>query len=192
MNYYKGLIILLAIFSILNTVLTGFFYDQKNLALFELNNLSYTPIEFILIAFLIKGTLKEASNKKLIFISMPVFLVAWGLILLSMSSNNFDSAAVALEEIFLLSFCLLYYYENLKSPEQAFIYTTNEFWVVTAILIYSSSTFFVYLFRETNWQNLAFREQYDYIHLNASIFKNLFFSISVLIRHGKTTKFLNS
>jgi hypothetical protein len=106
--------------------------------------------------------------------------------------NNFDSVAVALEEIFLLGFCLLYYYENLKNPEQIFIYTTNEFWVITALLIYTSSTFFVYLLRESNSQNHAFFEQYDYIHLNASILKNIFFSIALLIRQGKTSKLLNS
>lgn len=188
---FKGFIFSLVLFAVLNTILTGIFNRFENEAYYYFNNLSYTPIEFLLVALMIRTILKNAQFKRLVLLSIPIFFFFWIVILSTISSKNFDSAAVALEELLLITFCIIYFYENIKNPNTIFIYSTQEFWAITGILIYASSTFFVYLFRESNWQNLNFREQYDYIHHCASIFKNICFAIAIGLKPYKTTNILN-
>ena len=52
------------------------------------------------------------------------------------------------EAILIISMCIYYFYDQLKETNTLLIYTTQNFWIIIAFLIYLSGTFFLYIYAE--------------------------------------------
>src|SRR5690606_13238679 len=66
----------------------------------------------------------------------------------------FDSYTPAFLSLAVLLYCVLYFHQQLDSPNVTFIYKTPWFWVVTGLLMYFSGGFLILLFTST----LMFKE----------------------------------
>lgn len=183
---FKRYIFFYALFCIFNTaglIFLNFYYPFK--PLFYALSVSYTPFEFVIFSLIFLKIFTTNTNKRIILIGIPFFLILWGILLGTTHQENFDSIAVALEEILLIGYALLYYFERISNIDSVFLYATPEFWVVAAILIYAAATFFVYLYADSYLGSGNFKQQYDMIHLIASIAKNILFTIALLTHQKK-------
>lgn len=182
---YKRYFFWYTFFCLANTFLTIRFYKLGLSELYYINNLIYTPVEFIFFSLIFIKIYTLPRNVKIIKYGAVLFFLLWIFITLISKPAGFDSIAVGIEELFIFAYSLIYFYEKIKNPDTVFIYTSSAFWAVTSLFIYASGTFFVYLFAASLWNNEAFSNQYDSIHLSISIIKNLLITF-VLVRKEHT------
>ena len=84
--------------------------------------------------------------------------------------------------------CLYYFYAELKQVTTDLIYTTKNFWIIIAFLIFLSGTFFLYIYTENMVQDDSFKKQYSIINSSFLVLKNILFSIAMIIKPGKTAQ----
>lgn len=186
---YKRYFFWYSFFCIFNTVLTIYFYENKVSQFYIINNLIYTPVEFIFFSLIFIKVYSIQSNIKIVKYGFLIYFTFWAAITFVLKPTDFDSIAVAFEEIFIFIYALIYFYEKIKNPDTVFIYTSPAFWAVSALFIYASGTFFVYLFASSLWNDKIFEYQYDFVHLNISIIKNILITFSLLKKENQISHF---
>lgn len=103
----------------------------------------FTVIEFGLFSLFFTYVIKGSLIKKiitLIFIAVTIFSIIDYLFLRKEEAFNSTIAGVA--QVLIISMCIYYFYYQLKQPNTFLIYTTQNFWIIIAFLIYVSGTFF--------------------------------------------------
>jgi hypothetical protein len=106
----------------------------------------FTVIEFVLLAWAYSFHLSQVISRKAmlaIAIAFVVFALLNSLFLQPL--HTFNSYAKCLECILILSFALVYVYLLLVSDEQRLLKTLPMFWINTAVLIYFTTIFFLFL-----------------------------------------------
>jgi hypothetical protein len=100
--------------------------------------------------------------------------------------NNLDTIPVTFQAIFIMSLCVVYFFQQIRNPNTLFIYSTFEFWIVTGILIYLAGTFFIYIFSS----NLTSEEldQYWSINYIFNTIKNILFALGLFVLGRKSKK----
>lgn len=96
---------------------------------------------------------------------------------------DFRSLIFSIENIIIIPFCVLYFYEQINKPDTYFIYLSKSFWIILGIIIYATGTLFVFIYIDS----LPAEEQGKYWVIN-SIFntvKNILFSIGICIKKPK-------
>jgi membrane-bound ClpP family serine protease len=113
----------------------------------------------------------------ILFISFCIFNI------LAKPFKNFDSVPTSIEAILLIAYCIVYLFEEVNKPQITFIYSSFHFWIVIAILIYFSATFFLFVYAAS----LPIKTAQDYWVIShiSNILKNIFFATSFVI-HAKT------
>jgi hypothetical protein len=106
--------------------------------------------------------------------------VAYAIAVPSFSNERFVEIIESLESILAIIYCILSLYEQIKDPETVFVYQNKKFWVIIALFIYFSSTFFLYLFATA----LSDEERHTYWVINNSfeILKNILFCVSFIMK----------
>ena len=103
----------------------------------------YAPIEYACIAFIFYLTLKKPKERKAIKISIVLYLM---LVIIStiywQSLEHNNSITYMIESVFIIYWCFIYFQhilnrEDLYQPEK-----DPTFWIIVAILIYFTGTFF--------------------------------------------------
>lgn len=140
----------------------------------------FTVIEYLSFAYIIYHLIKNSLLRKIIIFISPVFVLYSIVQYFTSSTTNIDSITITVENIVILSFCLFFFYEQLDVPEVTFIYLSYKFWVVLAILIYSTGTFFFFMF-SSSMSNDQW-ETWSLINYVFSILKNAFFSIAIIMK----------
>jgi len=119
--------------------------------------------------------------KKKIFKTILLVLSICFIAFCAISYNNakgyyFDSLPASIESIFIIIFCVLFFYEQINNPDISFIYSSKKFWIVTAFLVYLSGTLFLFIYTS----NLSIKEQAFYWPINFvfNILKNLIIALS--------------
>jgi hypothetical protein len=95
-----------------------------------------------------------------------------------------DSVPIAIETIAIFLFSFFYFFEQINDTENLFVYNQPSFWNVLGILIYLAGSFFVYI--SANSISLKQLLQYWMITNIASIIKNIFFVIAILLTVNQT------
>lgn len=95
-------------------------------------------------------------------------------------SETFNSKIAGAENILIIILCLYYFYEKLQETNSLLIYSTLNFWVIIALLIYSSGTFFLYLYAESTLKDKEFQDIYITINSSFVLLKNILLSIAML------------
>ena len=145
----------------------------------------FTVIEYVVFAFFLGSILEHKTIKKiLVFISLS-FVVFCIYQILAGTTKVFDSLQTSIGSIVLIAFCIVYLYEQINKPQLSFIYSTPQFWMVMAILIFLAGTFFLFVFAA----NLPKQEADKYWVINhlSNILKNILFSVAILV-YGKKPK----
>ena len=77
---------------------------------------------------------------------------------------------------------MLYFFEEMSTPQVSFVYSTPSFWLIVGILIYSTGTFFLFMFSENlsddEW------EKWSIINYVFTILKNICFAIAISIKNN--------
>ncbi len=148
-------------------------------------NAFYTPLELLFTALYMRPHLKNPVYKSFVLISLTVFFICWSPFLIFGKTEDYVSYIRAVTYSLILIFCLLYFYEQMRYPQTLFIYSQRHFWGIAGFLLFAAGTFFIFLFDQFSITVDGFLEQYVYIHAILFIIRNLFFTISFIVRAEK-------
>lgn len=148
----------------------------------------YTAVEFSFLTYFFTIIIKR--KKVILFIKVVyiAFISFWIInnVLLS-NIYRFDYISQAIEFIFLLAFCVLYFFQKVRVVSTEYIYSTYDFWLVAAILMYCAGTFFSFLVstsQEASPSTLAF----EYITRFGNIFKCILITIAFSINSDNSLR----
>ncbi|HTL09405.1 MAG TPA: hypothetical protein VL307_14140 [Chitinophagaceae bacterium] len=147
---------------------------------------TFTVIEYTVFAIFFYLCYRTPALKKWVIICSVVFSASEILNLFLASKEKFDALPASMEAILIIAFSLLFFYEQLKTPESTFIYSTKKFWVVLAIFVYLAATFI--LFISTLYMSEQERRVYWPINWVANIIKNVFLAIAFILKSEKNFK----
>jgi len=102
--------------------------------------------------------------------------------------NDFDSLTVGVELIVIIILCIYYLAVQLKANYSLSVYSTFDFWVIIAFLIYASGTLFLYLMAENMLTNEKFQMQYTIINASFNILKDMLLAIAMLMKPGRNDR----
>lgn len=148
----------------------------------------FTIIEYSLFAYFFYLNFSSRKLKRFMIAGSIVF---WGFAiynLINRQSHEFDSVPASLESIFIICFCIAFFYEQLKITEIPLNYSSKEFWIVITIFLYMAATFI--LFVSTYYMSEEERKEYWSIALIANIVKNLLLCIAFSIKSNSNKKSL--
>ncbi len=86
------------------------------------------------------------------------------------------------ESVLIIAMCIYYFFDQLKQPNVLAIYTSINFWIIIAFLIYLSGTFFLNIYSESMLQDKNFQKQYKIINFSFYILKNILFCVALCMR----------
>jgi hypothetical protein len=147
-----------------------------------INNALFTPIEFIFLSTFFYQIIHQNVVRKFIIASGIAFIVFWSVFISTIGYKGFDSIPTGIEFILLLSYALIYYYQQLKEPKLLFIHSDPRFWFVSTIFIFTSGTFFIFIYAETWLKNEEFINQYFLINISLLLFRNVLFGYTMLLK----------
>ena len=163
----------------MNDYFVSVYYDTDNKIVFLLLSI-FTQIEFIVYALLSYWSLKKKALKLIILICVPLFMIFSMYQYFTDTKNVIDSLSITVENLILICFALLYFYEQLAEPQESFVYSSYRFWIILGILIYSTGTFFFFLqsdsLTDEQW------DDWSLINYFCTILKIIFFSIAILMK----------
>ena len=175
------------IYSIVSFMVDGYFFKFNPPKHIESILFSaFTVAEYTLFAIFFYLCYRSPALKKWVIICSVVFSGSEILNLLQANKEKFDTLPASMEAILIIAFSLLFFYEQLKTPESTFIYSTKKFWVVLAIFIYLAATFI--LFISTLYMSEKERLQFWPINSIANIIKNVFLTIAFSLKPQKNFK----
>ncbi len=175
------------IYNLISFTTDGYFYKGHPSKVTEFYLFSvFTIIEYSLFSIFFYLCYKSAAFKKLLIACSVLFLGFEIYNLLQPTTDRFDSLPASMESILIIAFSILFFYEQLKTPDSNFIYSTKKFWVVIAIFVYLAATFI--LFISTFYMSEKERVVYWPINLIANIIKNVFICIAFALKPEKKFK----
>jgi hypothetical protein len=144
----------------------------------------YTPAEYLLLCCFITSILRSKNKKKIIYISIPFFIVLSFIVQFKVESTNYfyKYLDVLVEAPLMLTWTLFYFFQ-LFSDEENFHFTSNPlFWISVGNLLFFSASFFSYGFG-SYFQNLKqndFSEAVRWIARTLNILLYIFYIIGFL------------
>lgn len=157
------------------------FIIEKNTAAYTVQN-AFTIIEYSLFTYLVFIELQNKTIKKIIALLSAIFYFICIYNYIS-TTPHFDSLNVTVESILIISYCIYFFYEQINIPRVTFIYSSHQFWIISGILIYLASTFF--LFMQADSLSKEVRRGFWIIAILSQIIRNLFFLIALLTQNHK-------
>lgn len=157
--------------------------DPKAILLFPL----FTIVEYSFFCYFIYLILpKDLVKKSLFYIWIGFLLFAIVDYIFFSKPREWDSIVSGIECIIVLSICIYYLYSQVKGSNNLLIYSTFNFWVVIAFLIYFSGTFFLYLMADRMMANPSFQKIYFIINISFNILKNLLLCVAMTMKLNHT------
>lgn len=148
----------------------------------------FTVMEYTLFSVFMYLSLKSKRIKQLIIGVAPLFIILVLYYLFNRNqSNNFDAIPASLESMLIIVFCVCFFFEQIKDMEVSFVYSSKTFWIIVAILIYMSATFF--LFISSVYFTQEERKAYWFINYFSNILKNLLLAVAFIIPNNKPKSF---
>ena len=144
-------------------------YDSLGFFLLSL----FTIVEYLCISALIYIQLNSNLFKKIILVVSPLFILFSLIQYFTATTYVMDSLTITVENIIIISYCLFFFFEQINKVEVTFIYSSYKFWLILSILLYSTGTFFLFMFSssmsDTEW------EKWSPINFVFNIVKNVLF-----------------
>ncbi len=147
----------------------------------------FTIVEFCSFAFFFYFNLRNKLLKKLILFTIIAFTIfsLTNLFLQFSTYKNLDTIPVTFQALFIMTLCVIYFFEQIRNPNALFIYSTSEFWIVTGILVYLAGTFFIFIYSANLTQ--AELDKYWLINYVFNTIKNILFGLGIYI-HGRNQR----
>lgn len=148
--------------------------------------LYFNPLTYLaFIFFFFRTVLYSSVNKKIVLICTIAYLLVQFVPLVTNTTVTLNSIITTINTLFILLFCLLYFFEQIRFPKTVFIYTQSSFWSIVGLLVFSAGTFFIFWYNTIIKQSEVFENQYIIIHALIFIIRNLLFSIAFVIKPDK-------
>lgn len=149
----------------------------------------FTVVEFALLCYFFSALLKLKHSSKIIWLGFAVFLLTWGYFnVLKNSISSFDYRSQAIEFIFLLLFCIMFFFQKTRVSDTIFIYNTYQFWLVSALLIYCAGTFFSFLIPMSSDEKKTDILVFEYISRVGSIVKSILITVAFCLNPANLSK----
>ncbi|HEY4064603.1 MAG TPA: hypothetical protein VGM30_22010 [Puia sp.] len=147
---------------------------------------SFTIIEYTLFALFLYLSFKGKIFKYILLFCSVLFYVIAAFNLIAKRSETFDSLPVSLEASLLILYSIFFLYEQITDPAIFYVYYSKKFWIVIALLIYFSSTLFLFIYAAS----FTRQEHKTYWTINSlfDIIKNLLFAVSFAMKKNKQLK----
>lgn len=166
------------ILSLLTDLTNGFLPDNSQTKFFFFS--FFTVVEYTLFTIFLSFNFKSKKIKKLILFVLPLFYAILLYYIFNKDrSNNFDAIPAALESILIIIFCVIFFFEQIRDMEVSFIYSSKTFWIIVAILVYMSATFFLFISAEFVSQEE--RRSYWFINSISNLLKNVLLAVAFII-----------
>ena len=150
---------------------------------------SFTVIEYSFFCYFIFLILpKKLIKKSIPFIWIAFLLFAAIDFFYINKTEKFDSFASGIESIIIILLCIYYLFSQVKISSNLLLYSTFNFWVIIAFLIYFSGTFFLYIMTENMWEDKAFRKLYFVINISFNILKNILLCVAMCMKTNDSIK----
>ncbi|MGC4102010.1 hypothetical protein [Ferruginibacter sp.] len=140
----------------------------------------FNVIELGFISYFIYLNIKNVTAKKIILVIQPLFFIYCLFDYLSSKQPSVGFYPAAVECIIMIAFIIYFFFEMMQEIIQTPLYTIMEFWLATALLLYFSGNFFLFVYSKTMIKAEGFLVTYKYIYSSIIILKNIFISISVI------------
>jgi len=149
--------------------------NQNNFKIFGV----FSIIEYAMFAYFFYLSIDSKFIKKIILIISLVILALLTVTFLKADKKSFDSITSSVESIAIIGLSLIYFFEQISKPQKQFIYSTPNFWIVLAFMIYMSGTLFLFIIAN----NLSEKEFHKYWVINnaSNVITNLIFCIAFLV-----------
>ena len=155
------------------------FYDEVPYFNFDL----FSIIEYILLTIYIRRIVRNKTFRTIILVSLLLFVPYFTYNLFGPYYKQYDSVSTSLESILLLIYAIFYLFEQITKPSHIFFYSIPEFWVIVAILLYFSGTFFLGLYAAGQLEtNKVFYYEYQVISATFDILKSLLLGVAMVVK----------
>jgi hypothetical protein len=166
------------IYCFVNELFNTYFNQTRSIQEFLLWNI-FDIVEYSLLTFYIRRLIRNKSIKQgITVISAGFLLIAFIFTIRTWSSNVYNSFVGGLGSILLIFYSIIYLFEQIRKPDHLFFYAIPEFWIIVAILLYFSGTFFFFSLSEDN----SFTLQYALINSSFYILKNLLLAVAMCVK----------
>ena len=158
-------------------------YNGKPTTLFAS---TFTLIETLFLFYFFQKVITSPLAAKTISVLAIIFIAIWLFLFIKTGVNANIDLAYGMECICIIGLSVYYFFEQVKNPGSLYFYTQARFWVVTAYLIYTAGTFFLFLYQK----DLSIEEQRKYFVLNSIflILKTLILSVAMLMKTNTTER----
>jgi hypothetical protein len=151
----------------------------------------FTVMEYTFFSLFLYLSFKSKRIKQVIAFAAPVFfLLVLYFVFNKNKSNDFDAIPATMESTLIIIFCVCFFFEQIRDMEVSFIYSSKTFWIIVAILIYMSATFF--LFISAQYFTQEERKAYWFINSISNVIKNILLAIAFIIPNYKPRPFNES
>ncbi len=142
-----------------------------------------TIIEYSFVVSFLYLIARNNFFRKFVLGVSVLFLIYWSLYFIQnfikSKNTSFDSIPASVESILITIFCILYLFEQISKPQEYFLYSSPNFWIVLAFFIYMSGTFFLFIVSTSISVNE--KDQYWVINNICNIITNILVSIAFVI-----------
>lgn len=146
----------------------------------------FNPLTYLaFIYFFFREVLVSSFNKKLTLICTVAYAALQFIPFIFETTSTITSIVTTVNTVFILLFCLLYFFEQIRFPKTMFIYTQSSFWSIVGFLVFTAGTFFIFWYNNIVKQSEVFENQYIIIHALIFIIRNVLFSIAFTIKPDK-------
>jgi len=145
----------------------------------------FTIIEYSLCTLFLYKIINNSLFRKLISIASIGLIIFSFFDLVNTNSRTFDSTPTGIVCILIILYSIYYLFEKIRTPDTLFLYSTSNFWIVVALVIFFSGTFFINIFSQSNFTNPKFKATFSAIISVFNILKIFMFSIAFLIKPEK-------
>ena len=146
----------------------------------------FTIVEYTLIAAFLSYIINNKKYKKAILYLSIAFLFYCIFDFFNSNFTSFDSSPTGISCILILTYSIFFLFEKINYPDSFFLYSTANFWIVVALIIFFAGTFFIYIFSQSNFSDPSFNSIYNLINSTFTILRNLLFAIAFLIKPDKS------
>jgi len=138
----------------------------------------FTIGELLILSYFFYIILQSPVLKRIILILSGIVLLTMIITLIRTEKKGFDSLPASLESITFILYSVFYFFEQINKPQQIFIYSSPNFWLVLGIMMYTAATLFLFIMAN----NLSENELNKYWIINniSNILTNFSFSIAFL------------
>ncbi len=102
-------------------------------------------VEFIVFVYFFYLAIGSRAIKKWMLIASVLILALLVITFANSEKTNFNSITASVESIAIIGLSIIFLFEQINKPPDFSIYGSANFWVVLSILIYMSSTLFLFI-----------------------------------------------